>query len=219
MRSLFALEQRQYTQALRDIDEGAPHSCPAAAERQQVYLVLADLMAGLAHARAGRLDRAREHLDAQTRLHNPDNPLEKGLACGARRGDRACRQAIARGRHGVFGRRTHDARGFRYTSTTLGLDERDPRTRRHGSCREARGDVAGALDIYRRLLVPGPEQKWAGLFDPRHVLETARLLEQSGNKKAALGEYQRFLELWKNADSILPELAEARRAVARLRVS
>jgi len=76
-----------------------------------------------------------------------------------------------------------------------------------------------APELYRRLLVLGPEQKWAGLFEPRHVLEIARLLEQSGDKKAALVEYERFLELWKNADSSLPELAEARRAIARLRVS
>ncbi len=51
--------------------------------------------------------------------------------------------------------------------------------------------------------------------DPRHVLEIARLLDQSG--KAALVEYQRFLEIWQSADPDLPELTEARRAVARLR--
>jgi hypothetical protein len=63
--------------------------------------------------------------------------------------------------------------------------------------------------------VPGPDQKWPALFNPRYVLEMGRLLERSGDRNAALVEYQRFLELWKNADADLPELAEARRAMAR----
>ncbi len=48
-------------------------------------------------------------------------------------------------------------------------------------------------------------------------LEIAGLLDHSGDPKAALVEYQRFLEVWQNADPDLPELTEARRAVARLR--
>jgi hypothetical protein len=34
-----------------------------------------------------------------------------------------------------------------------------------------------------------------------------------------LKEYERFLEFWKNADNDLPELPEAKRAIARLRTS
>jgi hypothetical protein len=45
------------------------------------------------------------------------------------------------------------------------------------------------------------------------------LLEQKGERKAALHEYERFLEFWKRADGNLPELAESRRAAARLRSS
>jgi tetratricopeptide (TPR) repeat protein len=79
----------------------------------------------------------------------------------------------------------------------------------------ARGDLKGAIEIYRRLLANGPDAKWSPLFNPRYVLEIARLLEQLGDKTAARAEYERFLALWKNADTGLPELAEARRAVAR----
>jgi len=53
-------------------------------------------------------------------------------------------------------------------------------------------------------------------MEPLYVLQIARLLEKKGDGKAALGEYQRFLRLWKNADADLPELAEARRAVEKL---
>ena len=82
---------------------------------------------------------------------------------------------------------------------------------------KARGDLPAAIAHYRRLLTVGPEQKWTAMYEPRYVLEIARLLEQSGNRTEARKEYVRFLEFWKNADSDLPELAEAKRAVARLR--
>jgi len=89
---------------------------------------------------------------------------------------------------------------------------------RDGVARAAKmnGDLAGAIDYYRRLLTVGPQQKWTAMYEPRYVLEIARLLEQSGDKSNARKEYERFLNFWKNADSDLPELAEAKRAVGRL---
>ena len=75
----------------------------------------------------------------------------------------------------------------------------------------ARGDSAAAIQTYRRLLTPGPDQKWAAVYEPRYVLEIARLLNRTGDKTAAKQEYQRFLNFWKNADPGLPEVAEARR--------
>ena len=80
----------------------------------------------------------------------------------------------------------------------------------------ARGDLDGAITIYRSLLRYGPHSKWVAPYEPLYVLQIARLLEKKGDRKAALDEYQRFLNLWKNADADLPELAEAKRAVARL---
>ena len=38
----------------------------------------------------------------------------------------------------------------------------------------------------------------------------SRLLDETGDKEGAQKEYQRFLDLWKNADEGLPELEEAR---------
>ena len=77
------------------------------------------------------------------------------------------------------------------------------------------GNLSGAIDTYRRLLKYGPDQKWVALFEPRYVLEIARLLNQKGDKAGARLEYQRFLDFWKHADPDLPELAEARRALGR----
>jgi hypothetical protein len=75
----------------------------------------------------------------------------------------------------------------------------------------ARGDLAGAVELYRSLNTPSIDSKWVGApLEPRYVLETARLLDRMGDQDAAHAEYQRFLDLWKDADEGLPELAEAR---------
>jgi hypothetical protein len=52
------------------------------------------------------------------------------------------------------------------------------------------------------------------LYESRYVLQLARLLEQAGDRQVAHAEYRRFLDLWKHAAADLPELAEARRALA-----
>ena len=54
------------------------------------------------------------------------------------------------------------------------------------------------------------------MLEPRHMLELARLLERAGYRNDARQEFQRFLDLWKNADGGLPEFAEARLAMQRL---
>jgi tetratricopeptide (TPR) repeat protein len=86
---------------------------------------------------------------------------------------------------------------------------------RDGPARAAhsRGDLAAAIQIYRRLIANGPDLKWVSLFEPRYVLQLARLLDAAGDRDGARIEYRRFLETWKTADAHLPELAEARRAV------
>jgi hypothetical protein len=60
------------------------------------------------------------------------------------------------------------------------------------------------------------EREVWNLLEPRYVLALARVLEKQGDRASARREYERFLELWKNADPGLPELAEARKAMSRL---
>jgi hypothetical protein len=83
--------------------------------------------------------------------------------------------------------------------------------------RAAQGDLKGAIEIYRRLLTPEDiGQKWTAMLEPRFVLELARLLDRTGDRAAARQQYQRFLDLWKRADSGLPELQDARRRLGQL---
>ncbi len=77
--------------------------------------------------------------------------------------------------------------------------------------RKAQGDLDGAIEIYRDLLTPDIGSKWVAWLEPRYVLRLARLFDETGDKEGARAEYERFLELWKDADEGLPELKEARK--------
>ena len=79
---------------------------------------------------------------------------------------------------------------------------------------EASGDLDGAIAAYRGLLTPDVANMWTLLLEPRYVLAIARLHAKKGDRAAARQEYQRFLDLWKNADAGQPEIAEAKRGLA-----
>ncbi len=83
--------------------------------------------------------------------------------------------------------------------------------------KQARGDTAGAIEAYRKLLTPDISSKWTTVLEPRYVLELARLLAETGDTEAAKKEYQRFLALWKDADPDIPILREAKAEYAKLR--
>ncbi len=81
-----------------------------------------------------------------------------------------------------------------------------------------KGDLAGAMATYRELLTPSRNQPWIAPLEPRFVLALARLLQRSGDSKSARVEYERFLTLWRDADSGAPEVSEARLALKSLAV-
>ena len=186
--------------------------------RAQVASVLAHTIAGLTDLRAGRNDNARALLEAQRRIVNqevhPEYWWHKLLE-----GEIALAEGDFQKAAAAFSAGEPDGKMWLHlTVTHLSLLANNLLSR-DGAARVARsrGDLQGAIDVYRRLLAVGPNQKWTAMFEPRYVLEIARLQEKRGDGKAVLAEYRRFLEFWKQADADAPELAEARRAIARLR--
>ncbi len=83
--------------------------------------------------------------------------------------------------------------------------------------RKQRGDLRGAVDVYRNLITPSLGSKWVSVLEPRYVLELARLYAEAGDTDAAKKEYQRFLELWQDADPDIPILQQAKAEYAKLR--
>ena len=190
-----------------------------APERDRGGDLIAHFLAGIGEARSGRLAAAEDHKNAVAPLFNRQSAaetwayrsLEGEIALAAGDLDRA-KSAFAAGLpDGKLPFGGKDSGEFFLHN----LPSRDLRARIH----TARGDAAGAIAEYRRLLTPSAEQKFVGVLEPRYVLELARLLDQEGDHEAARQEYQRFLDLWKNADPDLPELAKARTRLAQLEMN
>ncbi len=73
-----------------------------------------------------------------------------------------------------------------------------------------RGDLHAAVEEYRRLNTRDASSMFSSLFQPRYVLEVARLLDRQGDREGAVREYERFLQYWKDAEPGQPEVQEAR---------
>ena len=213
-----ALERGDYRGALREADAAEAVFAPAKLPRKNPYLLLTHLVAGIAEARRGNVSEARSRLERQKRLYRTGFDHEAWWH-HALEAEIALAEGDAQRAQTLFS--THEPRQKFFAFDPIGgvlfanhLPSRD------GAARAAiaRGDVPGAIAAYRRLLTFG-ESKWVSVLEPRYVLELARLLEKSGDSRQALQEYERFLALWHRADPELPELAEARRAVTRLRTS
>jgi tetratricopeptide (TPR) repeat protein len=182
-----------------------PHISPLAGE---VIAPAASLLAGTAEARSGRIESARARVkdseDAKARFWYATLEGEIALAAGDLG---AAEVAFAAAEPPVkMPSSMGGPSGIVENVLTNSVIFRDGKAR----VRRAQGDSKSAIAIYRDLLTPGMSSKWIAWLDPRYVLELARLLDETGDKDGARAEYERFLELWKNADEGLPELKEAR---------
>jgi serine/threonine protein kinase/tetratricopeptide (TPR) repeat protein/TolB-like protein len=179
---------------------------------RQQWGVLPLAMQGVAEARAGRLDAARATLQQAQRAadlrRTYDNftvhTIEGEIALAT--GDLAAAER-------AFAAADPPLKMFYSSGGPAASLARNNLPFRDGTARTlaARGNIDGAIDAYRQLLALDVTQKWTAILEPRLVLQLARLLDRKGDRTAARQEYQRFLDLWQNADPGLPELAEARR--------
>lgn len=205
------VEQKQYARALEQVRAA---ESVLGSRGQDAFLVLADLIGGIAEIRSGNLGNANVRRASQQTRYDRDERVESNWVA-ALEGEIALAE----------GRLEQAASSFRTAQSkvwlTLGRDAStvfaaNPPSR-DGLARVeiARGNRKGAIDEYRRLTNAGSGPRSSAVLEPRHILALARLLAADGSNTAARGEFERFLTLWANADPDLPELSEARTALNR----
>lgn len=179
---------------------------------------LGGLLEGTAQARSAKLDAARALASAGARQYDPKDSSETWLQ-HALEGEIALVAGDLSAAESAFSTGEPPLKAWFNNGVVVASIFGNCLPFRDGLARVAiaRGDLATAIAQYRRLLTPELGSKWTAMLEPRYVLALARLLEKTGDREGARVNFQRFLDLWKNADPGLAELKEAKERLARLR--
>ena len=78
------------------------------------------------------------------------------------------------------------------------------------------GEIDQAIAEYKRLITFDHKREERYLIHPKYYFRLAELYEQKGEKAKAIDHYEKFLNLWKNADPDILEVIEAKKRLSEL---
>jgi tetratricopeptide (TPR) repeat protein len=79
-----------------------------------------------------------------------------------------------------------------------------------------KGELDKAITTYERMITLDKDSKNWFIIHPIYYYRLAKLYEKKGRRTEAIERYQKFLEIWIEADEDLPELIDARARLAKL---
>jgi tetratricopeptide (TPR) repeat protein len=79
------------------------------------------------------------------------------------------------------------------------------------------GDLEAAKKEYENILTLTTGRLFWGDLYVKSYYQLGKIHEQLGNEAKAIEHYEKFLDLWKDADPGLPEVDDARKRLAGLR--
>jgi tetratricopeptide (TPR) repeat protein len=216
LEAILALERRELpraVEAVRRADGAAAKASGEVLARRRSSV--AHLIGGAAEAQAGHVGAAQAHLTALRSLGTESDAMQLSWQ-QALVGEMALSQGdLAKAESGFHAAQFQLASSFSVETTLVSLGNNLPFRDGLARVMAARGQLPEAMAIYRRLNTPDITATWISLREPRFVLAVARLAARAGDQATARTEYGRFLQLWKDADEGLPELAEARAHVSQ----
>jgi serine/threonine protein kinase/tetratricopeptide (TPR) repeat protein len=80
-----------------------------------------------------------------------------------------------------------------------------------------KGDIDRAVAFYEKKITADPKSREQRLIHPKYHYLLGELYEEKGENAKAIEQYERFLDLWKDADPDLPELGDAKQRLSSLR--
>lgn len=84
---------------------------------------------------------------------------------------------------------------------------------------EKKGNIDNTIAAYEQLIFSNASQRRQSIIHPLARYRLAKLYEEKGLKAKAIEQYQRIVELWKDADKGLTEVEDARNRLAALKDS
>jgi len=215
--ALYALEQRNYGETLESVGRAEALLPHVESDWVGPLTVTGSLLAGTAEARSGNLEAARDRLDSQRDAMDSESQSDQWWHAALEGEIALAADDLAVAERAFIAGEPEIKMSFMLGRSIIGtaMANNFPFHDGLARVRKAQGDSDAAIEIYRDLLTPDIGSKWVAWLEPRYVLRLARLLDGTGDKEGARKEYERFLELWKDADEGLPELKEARAYVGQ----
>ena len=215
----FAIDREQYEQAREHADRALTlcrHLAVPTRLGRSWHKMAANLLGGTAEARSGNVSAARSRLDLQRELYQAHSGAYETWWYHALEGEisLAAGDLPAAEKHFLQGlpRLKMPHYGHRPLNQVWCGFSRDGLAR----VKKEHDDLNAAIELYLDLITPGIASKWTLPFEPRFLLELARLYDETGDAASAREHYRRFLEYWKDADPKLPEVEEAQSRLSKL---